>query len=294
MVTVLISTLFFGSEAVKYKRGDKMSEIYADIYFLINFSMDFICLFLTGIILGKRIRIPRIILGAAIGGVYSLLNLCLDFADPFRVIITVFAAFIMCFSSFGGTGAYKEIIFPTFLYISVSFFMGGALTYLYSALGKYFAPSSQDFSILLIPASLICGFLSYIISKKAKKRLSAKKFEIEIVTSKKHKFSAFCDSGNLLREPVGGFPVIILSKKASLNYITCGIFTPEEALKYPEVSEKIRIIPAKSAFSGGILVGFIPKGGVNIENRNLSCCVAFSENADFDGCDCLVPAILLK
>ncbi len=271
-----------------------MSEIYADIFFLINFSMDFICLFLTGLILGKKTKIRRFVLGAALGGVYSVISLFIDLSSPLRFIITILSAFIICFSVFGNFHSPKNVLFPTFLFISVSFFMGGALTYLYSSLGKYFtkAQSEQDLSILLLPASLICGVLSYVVSRISQKRLSAKRFDIVVVTEKECCFSALCDSGNLLCEPISRLPVIILSKKASLNYIKSGIFTPYEAAKYPEVSGKIRIIPAKSAFSQGMLTGFIPQG-VLIEGKTKKCCIAFSENEDFGGCDCLVPTVLL-
>jgi hypothetical protein len=189
----------------------------------------------------------------------------------------------------------RAAFFSAFLFISVSFFMGGALTYLYSFLGKYLRSrgNSSDSSFLLLPASLLCGAFSYIVSKISKKSISAKKYEIQIITSKKQSFTALCDSGNLLCEPIGGLPVIILSKKASLTYISSGIFTPTEALNYPEISKKIRIIPVKGAVSGAILTGFIPNGGVCVEGEAKSCCVAFSDNLDFDGCECLLPSVLI-
>ena len=43
---------------------------------------------------------------------------------------------------------------------------------------------------LLLPASLLCGAFSYIVSKISKKSISAKKYEIQIITSNRSKYTS--------------------------------------------------------------------------------------------------------
>ena len=56
--------------------------VYADLLFLVDFSMDFLCFFITARLLHRRFFFVRSILAAAIGGVYSVLALLVRFAAP--------------------------------------------------------------------------------------------------------------------------------------------------------------------------------------------------------------------
>ena len=47
-------------------------EVYADLYFLVNASMDLLCMMITAAVLHRRAVRWRALLGAAIGGVYAV------------------------------------------------------------------------------------------------------------------------------------------------------------------------------------------------------------------------------
>ncbi len=279
-----------------------MSEIYADVYFFINFAMDFICLYITSLISSRKTSIFRLALGGFFGGAYSIFALLL-LNGRSGVIITLFAALLICFCTFFN-GKDLKGIFPSFLvFTAVSFFMGGALTYIYSYLGRLFGgvQAGNSRSFLLLPASALCALFSFITSRISKKAFKGHRVGIKIITSRTLEFSALVDSGNLLHDPISGLPVIILSKKASLNFVKSGIFTPSEVIKYPEVSKKIRLIPFKSAWASkdgekgeesSILTSFIPEGGVAVSGIKRECCVAFSHSESFSGADALLPASL--
>ena len=58
------------------------TTVYADILFVINFSMDFLILYITGRLLHEK-NIPRkLIFAAAAGGVYSVLVLIFGMEKP--------------------------------------------------------------------------------------------------------------------------------------------------------------------------------------------------------------------
>ena len=48
--------------------------IYSDILFLINFSLDYLCLFIAGRLLHRGGKAWRLLLGAAVGGLYSFIH----------------------------------------------------------------------------------------------------------------------------------------------------------------------------------------------------------------------------
>ena len=48
--------------------------VYVDLYFLINFSMDFLCFFLTAKLLDRRLGIGRGLIGAALGGLAVMMG----------------------------------------------------------------------------------------------------------------------------------------------------------------------------------------------------------------------------
>ena len=52
-----------------------MQEIYADLYVLINFGMDLLCLTVTASLLHLPARRWRILTAAGMGGLYALLSL---------------------------------------------------------------------------------------------------------------------------------------------------------------------------------------------------------------------------
>ncbi len=271
-----------------------MNEIYGDIYFFVNFSMDLVCLYITCLILRKNTGIGRLIMGAAFGAFYSLLTLFFSFDLTLRFTMTFLVAFVICFLSFFEKQNPRDFIFPSFVFIAISFFMGGSLTYLYSFLGGVFKGEGNEFSILLLPCAFFFGITSFLLSRISEKKRSVLKTRIMVSTGVEREFSALVDTGNLLREPIAGLPVVILSEKASRAYIKNGDLTPASALEYPELGNEIRVIPMNGAGISGILTGFIPKGGVTVSGKTKKCCVAFSKTQSFDGCEALLPYALFS
>ena len=62
------------------ERGERMeTEVYIDLYFLVNAGMDFLCLMISAAILHRQPKGWRCILGAILGGVYACMALLLVF-----------------------------------------------------------------------------------------------------------------------------------------------------------------------------------------------------------------------
>ena len=63
--------------------------IYADILFAVNFSMDFLALYIMSFILKLSFSIKRGIIAAGIGAVYGVVTVAFDSLDPENLAMLV-------------------------------------------------------------------------------------------------------------------------------------------------------------------------------------------------------------
>ena len=61
--------------------------VYVDLYFLINFSMDFLCFFLTSKLLSAKLSFGRTLVASTLGGIYANLALFLPVSVFFSLVI---------------------------------------------------------------------------------------------------------------------------------------------------------------------------------------------------------------
>ena len=70
--------------------------VYADLLFLVNFSMDFLCFYITSAILHKKLSVLRSFFASVAGGVYSVAILFAYLVPPFGLICDAAACALMC------------------------------------------------------------------------------------------------------------------------------------------------------------------------------------------------------
>ena len=56
-------------------------DVYADVLFLINFSMDYLCLYITARVLHRKMTLWRILSASALGGIYAQQRTWIHFAE---------------------------------------------------------------------------------------------------------------------------------------------------------------------------------------------------------------------
>ena len=78
--------------------------VYVDLFFLINFSMDFLCFFLAGKLLERKMSLPRMLIASALGGIYANVSLLLSLGGILGVVIDVAVCMIMCLIAFWRNG----------------------------------------------------------------------------------------------------------------------------------------------------------------------------------------------
>jgi hypothetical protein len=187
------------------KREGYMTEyIYGDVLFVINFSMDFIALFICGKIMHFKMNFWRMALAATIGGVYGVASLFFELGTAGDILVDVLMAMALCFVAHYH-GSTLKTFGVTALFAAVSMLMGGAMTALYSKIGKYQAYiqiggtvhtvfGDISFGVFAVIA-VVSAVLTYVLQKLINRKTGAKVCTIRVTFEEGvYVFSAFVDT----------------------------------------------------------------------------------------------------
>ncbi len=226
--------------------------IYADLLFVINFSIDFLCLFLTSRILNQRSTAIRSVAAAAFGGLYSFIPYLAELHSALLFILHLLALAIICLIAFGFPSK-KRFFVLTLTYLASSALFGGLVSAIYGLSsqysdGVYFDTDALSFALICLASAIIA--LSYGLICRSK--INVRSAEIETtICGTKVRARLLADSGNLVTEPFSALPVIILSSTA-----LPAPFNNPEAESFPL---SVRAIPFSTSAGKGCFLGFRPE-----------------------------------
>lgn len=265
--------------------------VYADILFLINFSLDFLCLFLTDRILNGKGKLILLVLGALIGGIYSFVPYILPLPTIVSFILNISAAALISFIAFG-KNTFKRFLLLTSTFIVSSALLGGLITAIYGLSGGYSEGIYTEVDALSF--ALICAFSAFVALSYGmicKKKIYIRSAEVRIFAcGKKFDTRLLADSGNLVTEPFSSLPVIVVS-----SYALPPPFDSPESESFPL---PIRAIPFSTSAGRGCFFGFRPDKIEIIRPAKKPLRVeAFigidTERRNYSGYDGLIPTSLL-
>ena len=233
--------------------NEEIYIIYADILLLINFVLDFLCLFISGKLLSKKIRTLRILFSSLFGAAYSLLFYILYplewfFSIPMHLI----AACIICLIAFR-ISTVKELLKAVGVFVFTSALLGGLLNAVYAISGRFAEGIYTEISATsLLVISIMSTVIALAYSLLCKKKAVVKSMRADIyIDGAPLRLNLLVDSGNMATEPFSSLPVIIISS---------GKMPPP--LNKPVLQNSpvpLRPIPIKTASGSDLLFGFIPK-----------------------------------
>ena len=285
--------------------------VYLDIFFLINFSMDFLGLFLSGKLLGKNIRLLRAIIAATVGGVYACASLFISsyLLGAASFFIDAIVCLLMAFITVFDRKAVKEPLSFALVYGAVSILLGGGMTALFNlfnkiGVDKLFGEGNQSDGMsvwFFFFLAIFSAFFTVIGGRALKRKLMRKKGRIEIqYKGKSVSLLAICDSGNLLREPISRLPCIVVDTDSVADIFSDSLLRAVRSGNILDVSgedkAKIRLIPTATATGEAMLIGIrvdhilldMGKGASEV-----FACIAFSrEPIIANGAKALVPSEL--
>lgn len=269
--------------------------IYLDVVILENLIMNSIIMYATAIILKIDIKHFRILISSTIGAIYSVLTYISNFQIYSNLILKIILSIIMVYIAYKPKNI-KILSKQILIFYLTSFLFGGvafALIYVIKPqeilmknglfLGTY--PLKSVFLAAII-ASIICILGFKIVKNKISKKDMFYKVIITI-NKKQIETTAMVDTGNLLKDPITGAPVIVVEATLLENIIPQEILLNLENIiggEFEYVTEEVRseyisklkLIPYTSlGKQNGMLLGLksdkveIIKDDENIVKQNI-------------------------
>lgn len=286
--------------------------IYGDVLFIVNFSMDFLTVFLTSKIIHADVSLVQLLLSSGIGALYGVMSLFQSGPVWLTVFVNISVTLIMAFVAFGLRSIMSLIRNGAIIY-AVGFLIGGAMTALFTLVnngisGRSIVVEGQQrtmyndipFSAFIIIAAVSVAF-SYICGILIKKRSAQRTAEIKLSVGNRHiVLKGLVDTGNLLSEPAGGLPVAVCTYERLEPLLPVGVrplFRDSRVglLEFadPQLARKIRMIPVSHVGGKGMLIGIIPdRAEINGEAKKL-CIACTSRTQSLGERECIIPANIL-
>ncbi len=222
--------------------------------FLVNLSMDFLTVYLTARLTHAKTTMPRSIAAAVVGALYGVATVI----HPvwYSVVATGAVAVLMTILAFGIPAGAAALLRQSFLVWGCGALLGGVVSTIMALGEPVFTDSggSPSYAGVYVLTFGVAVFLVRILTGRRDRRSA----QVEVVLNGETVvFTALCDSGNLLREPLGGSPVIVAAEEVfpmeTREVIRCFRETGEGDGRY-----RLRVIPHKTVDGGGMLYGFVP------------------------------------
>ena len=195
--------------------------IYVDVVFMENFFMNYIILFATAIINKIEPKLIRIAISSVIGSIYAVIVQLTIFENVIGIILKIMLSIAMVYISFKPEN-FKKCLKQLLIFYLTSFTFGGvafALLYFVNP-RELLIKDGVYIGTYPIKIALLGGTIGFMIItvafKIVKGRINKRDVfcEIELnINDKKQTILAMIDTGNLLREPLTGSPVMIVEKE---------------------------------------------------------------------------------
>ena len=246
--------------------------IYVDVLIVLNLFVNYFLFLATGLFLHKKPKRYRMILGAALGSVFSLF---IFFDFPFWLVTAIklpLAALLVLVAM--GYGTFAVYIKSVLTFLAVNFIFGGVMSAVWLLLSPagmyvhngivYFHISALTLVVGTLVAYFILRGIGYLLNHKVGKK-EIRSFMIEI-DGKQVLLNGFCDTGNKLTDRTSGIPVIVceyqsieplIPPELRACFISTGLHGIEQ-LENRMWASRIRIVPFSTIGKGGLLTAFRP------------------------------------
>ena len=253
--------------------------IYIDIIIVENLIMNYIILYATGLISKSPKSYLRMFLASLIGAVYATLEYILKVNIYSNIILKTILSIIIVYIAFNPQDV-KKMCKQLVLFYVTTFTFGGIATYLIYVLkpqniiiknGMYVG----TYVLKVIFVGAIIGTIILAIAfKMAKNKITKKDMICKVkikLNGKEETVEAMVDTGNMLKEPITGTPVVVVERTSLYELLPKEIMNNTESIlggdfeKIPEEIKneyvpKLKLIPfASLGKQNGMLVGIKPE-----------------------------------
>ena len=281
-----------------------MQTVYVDIYFLINFTVDFLSLYFASLLSKIPTTTVRLAIGAILGAVTAIINIFIGSAwQGYGILVLGFLLMITVSSK--KVSLYRRFKFAFFFSI-VEMLLGGVVYLLYDFFEKQLK-NAEDIvgggnSSLLILAVLVLisvGIFKCLVSLFSVSSAS-RIIEVEMrMNGRRVVAEAFVDTGNLARDPLDMRAVMLIGERVAEQILG------EDSTRLDTLSEidsglkkRIRLIPVSFGRERRLLVGFRPDAvyvNTNKGREEIDIVVAIDkEGGKYGDAEILMPSVAVE
>ena len=288
-----------------------MRVLYLDILLLVNFCMDYIALYLAGVLCERARRVSRLLFAATLGAIYAMAAALATGNLFFQQLIGFGVALLLCAIAYGRSSGRDFLrIFITFY--AVSLLLGALITVFYSVLNGYsfsFDGKERGGGVwLFLLLSALCALLIRLAGAWLARENTVKTRRVTVKLGQRMiVLEALVDSGNLLIDPLSGRRVIVVSLQAVQSFLPRELLsvlekeTPDLSLLPPTLARRIRLIPVRTLGELRLLVGILPDmiSVCDAKKKNRTTRVDAILGIDtrtagtYGGCDAVMPTSLV-
>ncbi len=286
---------------LKYHRGDEMQTFYVDVYFLINFTVDLLALYLAVRVAHVRCGVARLCLAAAIGGAVAVVDVFLPSPSLIRPLIFIGCLVITAVIVAPGASLRRRGKL-LLLFATVSLLLGGAVSFCYSLLDRMLGDleieevggENRGALILAVLVLFSIGVIKLLIMIFSD-MLNEKTVTVEItVADTSVTADAMLDSGNLVKDPMNMNPVIFIKPSLAARLVPRCVTELNDLDKLDEdYRRRIRLIPVTRMNETHVMTGIRPDSVIVIsggKRESISCTVAIDrEGGTYGGYEALAP-----
>lgn len=267
--------------------------LYADVLFLVNFSMDYLSLYAAGKLLSLRMRVRRMLFAAALGGLYGVLVTALNAGHVLSAVTAVLFSTVMTAAAYGSAGGGRSFLQAALAVWGSGALLAGFMTLFSGIFGGSF-PGGGGADILCAACAAVYGF-----TRLLRRRLGRGYAEVRIPYGENvYEGRALIDSGNLLTDPLSGLPVILMRETEARRIAGDEVDGKFRGRIVPDAGVRggVRAVPVGNG--ARMLYGFLCpdvriRQGKRHWQKSAVVCVDFAAGAGYGGCGVLLPAGLL-
>jgi stage II sporulation protein GA (sporulation sigma-E factor processing peptidase) len=244
---------------------------------LVNFSMDFLCLYLCARLCHRPLSLWRGVVASALGGVYAVAVLLWTVGRLPAFLLDATVCVALCAVAMATRHeTWRSMFKLSALYLLVSSVLGGVMTLLYSQLNRI--PGVTDrveedglAAWLFFALALVSSVLTALWGRCFRRETGRRRVRVAVEQQgRRAEICGIVDSGNLLRDPISGRPVIPVEAERLRAVAPPSLLAlteqtpPADALAWleregeGELARRLRLIPARSATGERLMVGWRP------------------------------------
>ena len=278
-----------------------MQTIYIDVYFLINFTVDILAIYIALKFSKMKTVAVRLILSALLGAAFATVELFLQENIFLHIALSSVFLILLSFVACRRASILRRIKFLLSFFVA-SFIISGIVNLVYNVLDKYAKPffegmdsSSENrkiliFSLIILIVIGVFRILIMLFSNSMSEKSMRLHIEVE---NKCAEVDALVDSGNLVKDPMSMCSVIFLNRNAASRLFPSQILELSELDKLESSFKKrIRLIPVTRNGETHIMTGVRVDSISAVHNGDLQeidATVVIDKEGTYGGYDALAP-----